>query len=414
MVFPSPPPGGQPGNSVCAKARAGAQTVFVPDALPRVPFCRPLSPVSARGKEEEDEDEGPLQKTYLRGLAASRQKKPMAARAFFLFAVVALTAAFAAALPAGLDPAPPTPPVASPRSLVVLGDSLSDDGNTFRLTNGTWPPSPPYARGVFSDGPVWAQVTADLLGVRLDSAAYGGATTDNRVVVGKTGPGSNVTVPSVSEQADTVFGAGGSEQAEAPARGGACRALAVFAGGNDLYFDGSATGAAAAARLVGVVASVGDVRSCRLPTLIFELPPLEAVPALAGQAELKEKVGRFSREFNAALRKELARANLAAAGACKQVRIFPTFEFFKEASARFPDSRSACLNTTTMIPCDRPDQHVFWDQFHFSTAFGAFLGAAVRNHLWYGQISAQDSVSRVIKGRRPCLTVRSLIFSTAP
>ncbi|MHC4946335.1 MAG: hypothetical protein ACYTG7_25250, partial [Planctomycetota bacterium] len=38
-----------------------------------------------------------------------------------------------------------------------FGDSLTDTGNTFALTGGSFPLSPPYFDGRFSDGPVWIE-----------------------------------------------------------------------------------------------------------------------------------------------------------------------------------------------------------------------------------------------------------------
>jgi outer membrane lipase/esterase len=39
--------------------------------------------------------------------------------------------------------------------LVIFGDSLSDIGNVYILTNYTYPISPPYYQGRFCDGPNW-------------------------------------------------------------------------------------------------------------------------------------------------------------------------------------------------------------------------------------------------------------------
>jgi outer membrane lipase/esterase len=108
--------------------------------------------------------------------------------AFFSRALPALTLAAVAfaSLPA----------VASPfTSLVVFGDSLSDDGNN-ALVIGTQALQPitnsyvpifPYATGVYSNGSVWATDAASMLGVPLTPSgplgtggtdfAYGGATT---------------------------------------------------------------------------------------------------------------------------------------------------------------------------------------------------------------------------------------------
>ena len=59
--------------------------------------------------------------------------------------------------------------------LVVFGDSLSDNGNLFRLSGGAEPP-PPYFDGRFSNGPTYAEQLARLLHVPLQDLAFGGAT----------------------------------------------------------------------------------------------------------------------------------------------------------------------------------------------------------------------------------------------
>ncbi len=67
--------------------------------------------------------------------------------------------------------------------LFVFGDSLSDSGNLFALTSGAEPPSPPYFDGRFSNGPVWVETLAELLGLdesRVNIQAIGGAFTDTR------------------------------------------------------------------------------------------------------------------------------------------------------------------------------------------------------------------------------------------
>lgn len=52
--------------------------------------------------------------------------------------------------------------------IVVFGDSLSDTGNFYYLSGDTYPVSPPYYDGRFSNGPVWIETFAPLLGVDAD------------------------------------------------------------------------------------------------------------------------------------------------------------------------------------------------------------------------------------------------------
>jgi phospholipase/lecithinase/hemolysin len=73
-----------------------------------------------------------------------------------------------------------------PRSLFnelyIFGDSLSDDGNMFALTNGLFPPEPLYLNGRFTNGPIWTESLASRLGVGGDSVttlAFGGATSSD-------------------------------------------------------------------------------------------------------------------------------------------------------------------------------------------------------------------------------------------
>src|SRR5882757_1016063 len=89
--------------------------------------------------------------------------------------------------------ASPPAPASTYTSLVVFGDSLSDNGNNANviginagqtISGNTYVPSQPYGSGVYSNGPVWASDAASMLGVTLQPSqlggtdyAYGGATT---------------------------------------------------------------------------------------------------------------------------------------------------------------------------------------------------------------------------------------------
>ena len=101
--------------------------------------------------------------------------------------------------------------VAAPPSLfsglVVFGDSLSDNGNFFAMTGGTFPPAP-YYQGRFSNGPVAVERLASRLGqsgAQVKDLAGGGA---------KTGTGGQVAVTGMLSQLASFQAALGGGQAD--------------------------------------------------------------------------------------------------------------------------------------------------------------------------------------------------------
>ena len=94
------------------------------------------------------------------------------------FATVAIAALLAAAAPLAH--------ASSFSSIVVYGDSLSDNGNLYAATG---VPGAPYVNGEFSNGPVAVQQLSTLLNAPLADFAFGGATTG----IGNIGDGGTPT-----------------------------------------------------------------------------------------------------------------------------------------------------------------------------------------------------------------------------
>ena len=154
-------------------------------------------------------------------------------------------------------------------SLYVLGDSLSDNGNVFAATFGTYPP-PPYYQGRFSNGPVAVEVLAAGLGLGQGTffdLAVGGATTG---AGGSAGAGTGMLSQLAGFQA--LLGAGSASSSAL---------YTVWGGANDLRNGGSiATAISNLSTIVSGLHTLG-ARNFLLPNL----PDLGLTPEARSQAD---------------------------------------------------------------------------------------------------------------------------------
>jgi outer membrane lipase/esterase len=152
-------------------------------------------------------------------------------------------------------------------ALYVFGDSLSDDGNNAlaigsnaaqAIPNNGYVPAQPYASGTYSNGAVWANYYANLLGVPLTASLAGGG--DYAFGGATTGPDPSGFPYSLRTQTSQYLAAsGGTAQADAlyvVAGGGnnARAALTAIGGGADA----GATIAAAAAGFANDIGLIVD------------------------------------------------------------------------------------------------------------------------------------------------------------
>ncbi|KAG0042734.1 hypothetical protein BGZ83_000128 [Gryganskiella cystojenkinii] len=90
------------------------------------------------------------------------------------------------------------------KTLTVFGDSYSDTGNVYALSNKTWP-LPSYDHGRFSNGKVWSEHVSAAKNLKLQNYAYAGATSDAALVQGYSGADSSLKVPGFLQQIDNYL-----------------------------------------------------------------------------------------------------------------------------------------------------------------------------------------------------------------
>lgn len=280
--------------------------------------------------------------------------------------------------------------------LYVLGDSLSDEGNLFAATAvlGLGPAQPAaehYFNGGFSNGPVYPAVLARSLGVTSAPSLLGG----NNFAFGGTRTDYNtVEVPPFGTQnyprAAYPWSLNGQRQAfnaRTAASGTDPSALyVVFSGSNDVTdivrrrLDPATTIANAVAGIINTVDAfkAAGARTVLVPNLpdIGVTPLVRALePTAPGISALAT---RLISQFNAALAVALDQ-DLGI-----QVIRFDTFSFLRDVVANpsqygFSNSTQPCFSGLVFpdpnaTVCANPDQYVFWDTEHPTTAFHALLG----------------------------------------
>lgn len=264
-------------------------------------------------------------------------------------------------------------------SIEAFGDSLSDNGNLYALTQaylGTGVPvSPPYYNGRFSNGPVAVEVMAQQLGLKLDDFAYGGAqtgTTNLNSLLNGTG-----IQAQVGSYVGTLSAAGVSADPNA--------LYFIWGGANDIFANVTSTTVAgtAASNIASSVTSLynAGARDFFIPLMPdLSLTPWATTQDAATPGAKQAALDR-SNEFAADLTTDLNALATTLPGA--NIRIFDTLTLQRNTLKLLGNlgynTTSPCLTgsyTTGGTACADPSHYVFWDDVHPTAAIHDSLGGA--------------------------------------
>ncbi|KAF4774761.1 GDSL-like Lipase/Acylhydrolase [Colletotrichum scovillei] len=293
-----------------------------------------------------------------------------------------LATAYAAVLPS--TQLPREVKTSSISSIVVFGDSFSDNGNgAARVSNNAWP-TDKYYKGRFSNGIVWAEYVAANLSLPLYDYAVGGATTSNALIQGYTGAKGDIAVPSVIDQVVSflarmnpqggAFGASDSMAIESPL-------LILFAGANDILFNANISASQSYQILRQAEAQLRDAYpSARVLTLT---PP--DISRLPYGFYLEDNLGKNQlRTFTDQLGELLDRSKTGAVNVDLRP-LFDDFEYYASPRAYGFDplgKYGSCLEgaygeTPNVTICGDPDRRVYWDEYHPTTHTHSWIAKEV-------------------------------------
>ncbi|MFE1747493.1 SGNH/GDSL hydrolase family protein [Coleofasciculus sp. H7-2] len=264
--------------------------------------------------------------------------------------------------------------------IYVFGDSLSDTGNVFNLTQGFFPQTPPYYQGRFSNGPLWVEALADKLGLapalftNLGGSAsssdginfaFGGATSGSSNVAGSLLPGLQTEINFFKSGLAATNQSADSEAL-----------YIVWAGGNDYLGGGVTNPTEPVKNISAAVTSLFNVGARNF--LVANLPDLGKAPiGLSGGSNVSNGLSQLTGLHNLGLSQTLASLSQSLNGInLKSLDINSLFNnaITNKEKFGFTNVTGSCL-TNYNFPfdlnydvCDNPDSFLFWDDIHPTTA----------------------------------------------
>lgn len=254
-------------------------------------------------------------------------------------------------------------------ALYVFGDSFSDVGNTLDATQRSLgeglPPSLPYFQGRFSNGPVWVEYLATLLGLtskRNTNFAISGATTGSRNTFI---PDRLPSLPGLQQQLNSFKALllAANQLIES-------RALyIIWAGANDYLSGGSTNPAVPIENLSNAVTSLAGIGAKTI--LVINLPPLGELPATRKDSQQSAFLNALTQAHNSALTTRLQLLSLAL-GPRANIILFDVHSLFDRVltePTKFGFTNATDSNLEHLAKFQGyTDQFFFWDGIHPTTA----------------------------------------------
>lgn len=281
----------------------------------------------------------------------------------------------------------PTPPKFG--TVVTFGASLNDTGNRCILKAADCPPSPPYAKGKFSNGTLWIETVAAKYGASATASLSGG--TNYAYAGARTGTVPGVTAPITAPSMVTQLG----QYLTKVNYQASPQALYVVDAGNfgNNIFDAltlAQTDPNAPTKVI--TAGAGDIVNMVLTLysagarhiLVTNVPNVGKSPVaqLSGAAAVAGAT-QMSAAFNGALAQQLAGLKALSAG----LNLYSVDIFALEAQIHANPSAYGLTNVTQMcfnslVPsplpaCTNPGQYYYWDDHHGTAAAYAIIAQNV-------------------------------------
>lgn len=261
--------------------------------------------------------------------------------------------------------------------IYAFGDSLSDVGNVYLATNGNSPPSPPYFKGRYSNGPVWVEYLASELKLTSNlnnNFAYGGA---------KTGDSQDLP-PGVLTQIQRFKAKNTTANSNA--------LYIIWAGAND-YLGGATNTTTPINNLATSVKRLAEIGAKNI--VVVNLPDLGKLPATR-TTERANLLSSLTQRHNSglaaslkSLRQEFGDTNI------RYVDVNALFNQVYNSPGKYGINNVTQPCFREGVVCDRPNEYLFWDGIHPSTAAHKLLVKLASAKLKANPKSAANSSTKL-------------------
>ncbi len=261
-------------------------------------------------------------------------------------------------------------------AIYVFGDSYCDAGNLFLADGGTFPISPPYFHGRFSNGFVWTEHVAGAWGLPLTPSLSGG--TDyawgGAFVTADQPLGGGAVIPSVPHQVLQYLAQHGGKADP--------NALYVLEGGGNDIIDATGGSPQQLAFRIATGTEASEIllrRAGARNFLIPELFDLATVPEGHANAAFNTAASIATNKFLHEL------LELDTLDPRIHITFLNSFDLFKAVETApthfgFTNVTDACVvptSETTFNICADPVHYMFWDDIHPTVFMHSFIAVSV-------------------------------------
>ncbi|CAF0907411.1 unnamed protein product [Adineta steineri] len=265
------------------------------------------------------------------------------------------------------------------KKVVTFGDSTTDSGTAYRLSNHTWPPVPPFnINGGFADDLLWNEIfTKEFLSnATLENYACGSATTDNNLAQGNMSRNPNLILnydirantksPGVRQQINQYINSITNKDNDFDNI-----LYIIWSGTNNYYFNKTLT-------VLNTIESLIDCLNLLIKfgaqnLVIINEPPFDRFPAFRNKNETNQTKELYLNHNNI-LNKNF-NENYSSSNTKVNIRLFDSYSFIVNIMNNYRnydfENLDNCwdtiTNSTIQIRCENIRKRMFCDEYHFTS-----------------------------------------------